>query len=95
MIERVRAHVIISGMVQGVCFRYETVAQAQNSGITGWVMNRFDGKVEAVFEGKKDAVERIVRWCHEGPSGAVVRDVDVELEEYTGEFKKFGIHFNG
>lgn len=91
--EKVRAHVIISGMVQGVFFRYETRMRAQSLGISGWVMNRADGRVEAVFEGNKDAVESIVRWCHKGPSGAVVDKADVERHEYTGEFKGFSIKY--
>lgn len=91
--ERIRAGVVISGMVQGVFFRYETRMRAQSLGVSGWVMNRADGKVEAVFEGSKDAVESIVRWCHKGPGGAVVSKVDVEWGQYTGEFKGFSIKY--
>lgn len=92
--EKVRAHVVISGMVQGVFFRHETRMRAQSLGINGWVMNRWDGAVEAVFEGQKDAVESIVRWCHKGPSGAVVDKVDIDWEPYTGEFKGFGVKYS-
>lgn len=92
--EKTRAHVVISGMVQGVFFRYEVRMRAQSLGITGWVMNRHDGSVEAVFEGSKDAVESIVRWCHKGPSGAIVDKVDVEWEPYKGEFKGFSVEYN-
>lgn len=92
--ERTRTHVIISGMVQGVFFRYETRMRAQSLGLSGWVMNRRDGKVEAVFEGPKDAVESVVRWCHKGPSGAVVSDVNVKREPFTGEFKGFSVKYS-
>lgn len=89
-----RAHVVISGSVQGVCFRYETHMRARSLGITGWVMNRRDGNVEAVFEGEKDVVEGMVAWCHKGPSGAIVNDVDVKWGTYTGNFKGFGIEYS-
>lgn len=92
--QKVRARVIISGMVQGVNFRYETLYRAKSLGLTGWVMNRSDGSVEAVFEGEKDDVESVVGWCHEGPSGAIVGNVDVEWRDYTGEFKEFGIEYS-
>lgn len=91
--DKVRAHVVIKGMVQGVFFRHETRARAQSMGITGWVMNRDDGGVEAVFEGEKDKVESIVRWCYKGPSGAVVSSVDVKWETYSGKFKGFGVEY--
>lgn len=93
--KKIRAHVIISGMVQGVCFRYETQARAKEMGLTGWVMNRRDGAVEAVFEGEKDDVESIVKWCHTGPNGAIVKDVDIEWQDYAGGFDEFGIKFSG
>lgn len=92
--EKVRAHAVISGMVQGVCFRYETQDRACSMGVTGWVMNRRDGKVECVFEGEKDSVKEIIEWCHRGPSGAIVKNVIVEWEDYTGEFKEFGIEYS-
>lgn len=91
--EKVRAHVVISGFVQGVFFRHETRVRAQVLGINGWVINRRDGSVEAVFEGEKDKVEDIVKWCHKGPSGAVVDSVDVEWESYKGEFKGFSVEY--
>ena len=84
-----RAHVIISGFVQGVFFRANTIAAANQYGLTGWVRNMYDGKVEAVFEGEKEAVEKIVNWCRKGPEGAVVEHVDVKWEEYKGEFDAF------
>lgn len=92
--DNARAHVIISGLVQGVFFRHETRVRAQSLGISGWVRNRFDGAVEAVFEGPKDKVESIVAWCHRGPSGAVVDSVEVKWEGYNGEFKGFSVRYS-
>lgn len=84
---------IISGIVQGVFFRSETCMRAQALGLTGWVMNRPDGNVEAIFEGDKDMVENIVRWYHKGPRGAVVDKVIVKNSSYVGEFKSFNVKY--
>ena len=80
-----RAHVFISGDVQGVFFRHETANRARGRNLNGWVRNLSDGRVEAVFEGPKDAVDSLIRWCHEGPRLADVSAVDVEWEEPQGE----------
>jgi acylphosphatase len=79
-----RAHVLISGRVQGVGYRYATVDTASQLGLTGWVRNLPDGQVEAVFEGAREIVEEIIRWCHVGPPAAVVQDVTVEYEHPEG-----------
>jgi len=89
----VRVHVYISGRVQGVFFRAGTKEKARESGINGWVRNCFDGSVEAVFEGPKEAVDKMIDWCHEGPLGAMVKDVEVQTENYTGEFDGFSIRY--
>ncbi len=89
----VRAHVIISGMVQGVCFRAETRYQALALGVTGWVKNRPEGSVEGLFEGKREDVEKLISWCRQGPPEAEVSDVAVAWESYRGEFPKFRISF--
>ena len=88
-----RAHVYISGSVQGVSFRWNTQHQAQALGLTGWVRNLWDGRVEAVFEGDESAVRQAVAWCHTGSRPARVDQVDVHYEEPTGEFRSFGIRF--
>jgi acylphosphatase len=88
---KVRAHVFVKGRVQGVFFRVETRHEAMKSDVVGWVKNTFDGKVEAVFEGQKEDVEKLVEFCRRGPSGARVTDVDVQWQEYSGEFKDFKI----
>jgi len=80
-----RAHVFASGRVQGVFFRQETARRAASRGVAGWVRNLPDGRVEAVFEGPRPAVESMVEWFHEGPRSAVVDSVDVEWEAPAGE----------
>jgi acylphosphatase len=79
-----RAHVLIFGRVQGVGYRYATVDTASQLGLTGWVRNLPDGQVEAVFEGAREIVEEMVRWCHVGPPAAVVQDVTVEYKHPEG-----------
>jgi len=79
-----RVHVYVSGTVQGVFFRATTRDEARDAGVDGWVRNLDDGRVEAVFEGAEDAVERMVEFCHEGSPTADVTDVDVEYEEPEG-----------
>lgn len=77
----VRRRVVVRGHVQGVFFRDSVRRLAERHGVTGWVSNRWDGAVEAVFEGSPDAVERLVDFCREGPRGARVDDVEVTAEE--------------
>ncbi|MFH0926591.1 MAG: acylphosphatase [bacterium] len=86
-----QAHVLITGIVQGVSFRYSTHLQANTLGVNGWVKNLPDGRVEAVFEGDEDKVDKIVKWCHQGPTGAVVSNIKVNWQECSGEFKGFTI----
>ena len=87
----VRAHVFIEGRVQGVFYRVWTQDQAQKLGLNGWVRNLGDGKVEAVFEGSKDKVEKMVKKCYKGPRSAGTKHVDVNWEKATGEFGTFEI----
>lgn len=90
-----RAHVFISGRVQGVNFRYNTLHRAQALGLTGWVRNLYDGRVEAVFEGDEQAIHQALDWCHRGPSSARVEDVSVEWGEPNGSFQDFGVKPSG
>jgi len=76
--------VIVHGLVPGVFFRDSTRRLAQRHGVAGWVSNRWDGSVEAVFEGEPDAVERLVAFSREGPRGARVDAVEVTDEEPEG-----------
>jgi acylphosphatase len=80
----IRRRVIVHGWVQGVFFRDSTRRQAQQRGVAGWVSNRSDGAVEAVFEGEADAVDRLVDFAREGPRGAQVDRVEVLDEEPEG-----------
>jgi len=86
-----RAHLRISGSVQGVFFRASTRDMATGLNLTGWVRNSPDGNVEAVFEGDEENVKEAIEWCRKGPSFAKVSDVDIEWEEPTGEFSSFEI----
>jgi len=89
----VRAHVFVSGKVQGVFFRFETRRLARRLGVNGWVRNRTDGRVEAVFEGERENVEKMIAFCKRGPPGARVTKVEVEWEEPTEEFEGFSIRY--
>lgn len=80
----IRAHVFITGRVQGVGYRYSTMDEATRLGVKGWVRNVPNGCVEAVFEGTRNTVESMIRWCHTGPMAARVQDVAVEYEEPEG-----------
>jgi len=86
---KVRAHVFVSGRVQGVFFRSETQHEANRRNVSGWVRNLPDRRVEAVFEGEKDDVEMLIEFCRRGPPGARVTRVQVRWERYTGEFRVF------
>lgn len=86
-----RAHVLVSGRVQGVNFRDATRRQARALGVTGWVRNKADGRVEAVFEGEEAYVRRMVEWCRQGPPVARVDEIEVEWQPYTGEFDSFEV----
>ncbi|MHA1506503.1 MAG: acylphosphatase [Candidatus Asgardarchaeia archaeon] len=89
----VRAHVFISGIVQGVFFRATMREMALKLGVKGWVRNLPDGRVEAVIEGEKEKVEKMIEWCHHGPPSARVEKVEVKWEEFKGEFDTFRIKF--
>jgi acylphosphatase len=84
MSDRARAHVFVSGTVQGVYYRATTREEARDRGVDGWVRNLSDGRVEAVFEGPRPAVESMVDWCHTGSQAASVGDVAVEYGEPEG-----------
>lgn len=86
-----RVHIFISGIVQGVFFRASTADKAQELGLTGWVKNLPDGRVEAVIEGPKDKIEKMIEWIKKGPKFAKVDEVEVVWQEYKGEFESFEI----
>jgi acylphosphatase len=89
-----RCHVLVSGRVQGVFFRQETKEKAKRLGLTGWVRNTEEGKVEAVFEGEKEKIEKILEWMKEGPPLARVEEVKTKWEGFKGEFESFEIRYD-
>ena len=92
--EPVRAHILVRGLVQGVFFRANMRRVAKDNGVTGWVKNLPDGEtVEAVLEGLRASVERVICWALHGPELADVREVHVKFEEYRGEFEDFTIKY--
>jgi acylphosphatase len=84
MSDQVRSRVVVRGYVQGVFFRDSCRREASTRGVAGWVTNRPDGAVEAVFEGEPGAVTALVEWCRRGPRGADVDSVDETSEEPEG-----------
>lgn len=87
----VRAHLYVSGIVQGVGYRWSCRREGQGIGVTGWVRNLDDGRVEAVVQGTKEQVEQLIKWCYRGPSEARVSDIAVTYEDGLEDFKDFGI----
>ena len=84
-----RVHLFISGRVQGVFFRDTTKRKADELGLSGWVRNLPDGRVETICEGDESKVDKFIKWCYEGPSMARVDNVEQNVEEYTGQFDSF------
>jgi acylphosphatase len=70
--------IVLRGRVQGIGFRFALVDTARESGVVGWVRNRFDGSVEALVQGETPTTERVIDWCRRGPPGARVTDVEVD-----------------
>ena len=87
----IRAHIIVSGRVQGVFFRNNTQKKAQELGLVGWVRNLLFWKVEVLCEGRKEQVEQLIEWLNSGPRLAKVNDVKIEYGDATGEFNEFDI----
>ena len=88
---QLRARIIITGIVQGVFFRREITDLARRLNLVGWVRNLPNGAVEAIAEGDRQRLQELIRFCHVGPAGARVRNVEVEWSEGTGEFRSFRI----
>jgi len=87
----IRKHVFFRGKVQGVFFRANTKEKAQELSVYGWVKNLPDGRVEAVLEGEKDKVDKLIRWCKNNQPYARVDDVEIKIEEPSEEFQGFFI----
>jgi acylphosphatase len=93
MPEKVRLQAIVHGRVQGVNFRYYTQLRAQELGVTGYVRNKWDRTVEVVAEGEREAVEKLLEFIKVGPRGALVRRVDRQWQDPTGQFKYFEVRY--
>jgi acylphosphatase len=93
MEEKVRAHLTISGRVQGVCYRMETKFAADRIGVFGWVRNKRDGRVEAILEGGRRQVEELIEWCRTGPPAARVHDVEIDWEPYRSAYQSFEVTY--
>jgi acylphosphatase len=91
--EKKRVRVLIKGRVQGVFFRAYTRDAAIEIGVSGWVRNLFDGRVEALFEGERDQVDRMIAWCHQGSPLSRVEAVEVHEEAYMGDQDRFDISY--
>jgi len=88
-----RVHLLISGRVQGVYFRQGMMETAEKNNVLGWVQNLSDNRVEAILEGNDSNVDAVIEWAHFGPAGAVVDELKVSEENYTGEFREFEIRY--
>ena len=84
-----RAHIFIGGRVQGVFFRQTTRVEARKRAVKGWIRNLPDGRVEAIFEGKKEKIEEMIDFCKRGPPTAKVTRVKAIWEEYSGIYSDF------
>lgn len=93
MADLARAHLWISGRVQGVFYRAHTRDEARKRGLTGWVRNLPDGRVAAVVEGDRRQIESLIAWCRQGPPYAYVEEVRVDWHPYQGEFDDFRIAY--
>lgn len=93
MAEQVRVRVLIEGRVQGVFFRAHTRDEARLRGLKGWVRNLPDGRVEALFEGDKEAVNAMLAWCRQGPRYAYVDNVEIDWQPYRGDLTDFRIAY--
>ena len=90
-LEKGSVHLNISGRVQGVYYRGSMLQEAQRLGLTGWVMNRADGSVEAVAEGWQAKIEELIAWCRRGPQGARVAAVETQWQQPENKFVGFAI----
>jgi acylphosphatase len=88
---KIRAHVFVSGRVQGVFFRSRARQEARQRAVTGWARNLPEGRVEAVFEGEEKDVKKLIEFCRKGPVGATVAKAEVSMEQYRGNFEDFQV----
>jgi acylphosphatase len=91
--EKARAYLFIEGRVQGVFYRAFIRELAYNLGLNGWVKNLRDGRVETVFEGEKELIDKAIKECYVGPPSARVTDIDVKWETFIGDQKGFSVRY--
>ena len=94
MPEKARVNIFVSGLVQGVFFRSQTKNKAEGLGLFGWVRNLVDGRVEILAEGEKDKLEKLVTWAKKGPDSARVDSLEIDWQEFKGEFENFEIRYD-
>ena len=90
-VDKAQVRLVVDGRVQGVFFRATAAREARRLGLSGWVRNLPDGRVEIVAEGERKALEMLIAWGHQGPPAARVTDVEVEWSEYVGKFSSFEV----
>lgn len=90
-VEKVRLKVLLEGRVQGVSMRYYTQRKATELGLTGFVRNLSDGRLEAIFEGPKDKAEEMLRWCETGSPAARIDSIALRYEDLVGQFSTFEV----
>jgi acylphosphatase len=88
-----KKHIFISGRVQGVGFRHFTRKNAENLGVTGWVKNLSDGRVEAVFQGSEEQIEELIQRCKKGPVASYVQNIEIEKNSGEEDYKNFSVEF--
>ena len=88
-----KKHIFISGRGQGVGVRHFTRTHAESLGVNGWVKNLSDGRVEAVFEGDEEPVQKLIDQCKEGPASAYVKDIEIQEVKKEGPFGEFSVRF--
>lgn len=85
--------ILISGLVQGVNFRYYIKEKANELGVFGWVKNLDNGNLEIIAQGERKNLEKLIKWCQTGPRFSQVRDLHIEWQKPQEEFKGFGIKY--
>ena len=87
------AHLLVSGRVQGVFYRASTREVALRHHLTGWVRNLSDGRVEALLEGEKGNIEKVIEWCRSGPPAAAPTNLEINWLNYSGSFSDFNMRY--
>ena len=88
-----RVHILISGDVQGIGFRFSTIQVARDLKLTGWVRNNPESTVEIIAEGEEESLENLIAWAKEGPKPAKVANVKIDWQKPTGDFDSFDVRY--